>query len=70
MNVGVQYYDHCTQQHCRQKLTQEEIQSRYVSLVPARHFKMVRYYGFLANRMLPKVYQACGKNRRDRDSRC
>lgn len=23
---------------------------RYVSHIPARHFKMVRYYGFLANR--------------------
>jgi len=35
---------------------------RYVSHIPARHFKMVRYYGFLANRkrgaLLPKVYDA------------
>ncbi len=35
---------------------------RYVSHIPARHFKMVRYYGFLANRkqstLLPKVYEA------------
>ncbi|NJD85824.1 hypothetical protein EWM60_13325, partial [Candidatus Erwinia dacicola] len=23
---------------------------RYISHVPARHFKMVRYFGFLANR--------------------
>lgn len=33
---------------------------RYVSHIPARHFKTVRYYGFLANRrqdtLLPKVY--------------
>ncbi|RAP72555.1 transposase family protein, partial [Candidatus Erwinia dacicola] len=35
---------------------------RYISHVPARHFKMVRYFGFLANRkrgsLLPKVYEA------------
>ncbi len=34
---------------------------RYISHVPARHFKMVRYSGFLANRkrgsLLPKVYE-------------
>jgi hypothetical protein len=34
----------------------------YVSHIPARHFKMVRYSGFLANRkqgtLLPKVYDA------------
>ncbi|ALX97456.1 hypothetical protein AV650_28275 (plasmid) [Serratia fonticola] len=38
------------------------MQWRYVSHIPARHFKMVRYYGFLANRkratLLPKVYDA------------
>jgi len=35
---------------------------RYISHIPSRHFKMVRYYGFLANRkrgtLLPKVYEA------------
>ena len=35
---------------------------RYISHVPARHFKMVRYSGFLANRkrgsLLPLVYEA------------
>ncbi|PNK88331.1 IS91 family transposase [Serratia odorifera] len=61
-SVVHQYYDHNTQQHKRQKLTQEEMLWRYVSHIPARHFKMVRYYGFLANRkrgsLLPKVYGA------------
>ena len=61
-SVVHQYYDHNTQQHKRQKLTQEEMLWRYVSHIPARHFKMVRYYGFLANRkrgkLLPKVYEA------------
>lgn len=35
---------------------------RYISHIPSRHFKMVRYYGFLSNRkrgtLLPKVYEA------------
>lgn len=37
---------------------------RYISHIPSRHFKMVRYYDFLANRkrreLLPKVYTALG----------
>jgi hypothetical protein len=57
-----QYYDHNTQQHTRHTLTQEEMIGRYISHIPARHFKMVRYYGFLSNRnrgtQLPKVYEA------------
>jgi len=61
-SVARQYYDHNTQQHKRQKLSQEEILRRYISHIPARHFKEVRYYGFLANRKpgapLPKVYDA------------
>lgn len=54
-----QYYDHRTQRHKRQKISQEEMLQRYISHIPARHFKMMRYYGFLANRkrgsLLPKV---------------
>lgn len=42
-------------------LSQEEMPWRYT---PSRHFKMVRYHGFLANRkrgeLLPKVYNALG----------
>ncbi|RAP70109.1 transposase [Candidatus Erwinia dacicola] len=61
---STQYYDHNTQKHKRQKLSEEEMLWlwRYVSHIPARHFKMVRYSGFLANRkrgsLLPKVYEA------------
>lgn len=57
-----QYYEHRTQQHKRQKLTQEEMLRRYVSHIPIWHCKMVRYYGFLANRkrgaLLSKAYAA------------
>lgn len=56
------YYDHQTQQHRQQTLTQEEMIGRYISHVPDKHFKMVRYYGFLSNSkrgtLLPKVYEA------------
>jgi Putative transposase. len=41
-----QYYDHRMQQHKRQKIGLEEMLQRYVSHIPSRHFKMVRYYGF------------------------
>ncbi|HED4271360.1 TPA: transposase [Klebsiella oxytoca] len=35
---------------------------RYISHIPAKHFKMVRFYGFLFSQkrgeLLPKVYEA------------
>uniref|UniRef100_UPI00372D294B transposase n=1 Tax=Kluyvera intermedia TaxID=61648 RepID=UPI00372D294B len=35
------------EEHYRQQtLTQEEMIGRYISHIPAKHFKMVRYYGF------------------------
>jgi hypothetical protein len=62
-----------TQQHKRQKISQEEMLQRYVSHIPARHFKMVRYYGFLANRkrgtLLPKVYEALEMTVREKPKR-
>lgn len=46
---------------------------RYVSHIPAHHFKMVRYYGFLANRkrgtLLPKVYDALEMTVREKPKR-
>jgi len=46
---------------------------RYVSHIPERHFKMVRYYGFLANRkrgtLLPKVYDALEMTVREKPKR-
>ena len=41
-------------------MTQEEMIERYISHIPAKHFKMMRYYGFLSRRkrgtLLPKIY--------------
>ncbi|BEO21291.1 hypothetical protein SMQC19_46380 (plasmid) [Serratia marcescens] len=68
-----QYYAHRPQQHKRQKVSQEEMLQRYVSHIPARHFKMVRYYDFLANRkrgsLLPKVYDALAMMVREKPKR-
>ncbi|HGM5492471.1 TPA: transposase [Serratia fonticola] len=65
-----QYYDDRTQQYKRQKISQDEMLQRYVSHIPTRHFKMVRYYGFLANRnhgtLLPKVYDALAMTAREK----
>ncbi len=68
-----QYYDHRTQQYKRQTISQEEMLHRYVSHIPARNFKMVRYYGFLANSkrgsLLPKVYDALAMTVREKPKR-
>lgn len=46
---------------------------RYISHIPARNFKMVRYYGFLANRkrgtLLSKVYDALEMTAREKPER-
>ena len=66
------YLDHRTGKHKRQTLSQEEMIGRYISHVPARHFKMVRYSGFLANRkrgtLLPKVWKALSMTARENRS--
>ncbi|WP_413463607.1 transposase, partial [Aliivibrio fischeri] len=43
-------------------LTAKELICRLIEQIPDKHFKMIRYYGFLSNRRrgeaLPKVYDA------------
>ncbi|TDP13501.1 putative transposase [Enterobacter sp. AG326] len=51
------YYDHRTQRYRQQILPQEEMIGRYISHVPAKHFKMVSYYGFLFSRKLGELLQ-------------
>ncbi len=64
------YLDHRTGKHKRQTLRQEGMIGRYISHVPARHFKMVHYSGFLANRkrgtLLPRVYEALQMQAREK----
>jgi len=49
------------------------MQQRYVSHIQTRHFKTVRYYGFMANRqrgsLLPKVYDALAMTVREKPKR-
>jgi len=64
--------DHRTGKHKRQTLSQEEMIGRYISHVPARHFKMMRYSGFLAKRkrgsLLPLYMKPC-RCRREKKQR-
>nr|WP_050907313.1 IS91 family transposase [Vibrio harveyi] len=45
-------------------LSPEALKDRMIEHIPDKHFKMIRYFGFLSNRrrgeMLPKVYDALG----------
>ncbi len=60
--VVFKYLDHRDGEHKTMALTQEEMILRYVSHIPQKHLKMVRYYGFLSNskrgRLLTLVYAA------------
>lgn len=53
--LSFRYHDHNTGQQATERLTQH---------IPEKHFRMVRYFGFLANRVcgekLPQVYSAPG----------
>ncbi|EPS5626436.1 transposase, partial [Shigella flexneri] len=48
-------------------LTQRELVARLKQHIPEKFFKMVRYFGFLANRVcgekLPQVYRALGMDK-------
>ena len=59
---SMKYLGRRTGRHKRQTLSKEEMIGCYISHIPAWHFKMVRYSGFLANRkrgsLLPLVYKA------------
>ncbi|TPG84387.1 IS91 family transposase, partial [Pseudomonas caspiana] len=56
------YLDHRTQTYQQESLSQADMLRRVVQHIPEKHFRMIRYFGFLANRVcgqyLPKVYEA------------
>lgn len=56
------YLDHRTQTYQEETLSQADMLHRLVQHIPEKHFRMIRYFGFLANRVcgkyLPKVYEA------------
>ena len=59
--VAFNYLDHNTNTYRQLKLSAEQFIGRFVQHIPDEGFRMIRYYGFLANRVrgkwLPIVYQ-------------
>ncbi|HEI2818752.1 TPA: transposase, partial [Escherichia coli] len=58
---------HNTGETATETLTQRELVARLKQHIPEKFFKMVRYFGFLANRVcgekLPQVYKALGMDK-------
>ncbi len=64
-SLSFNYLDHLSKTYKQFKLTAEEFIARFIQHIPDVGFRMVRYYGFLANRvrgeMLPKVRLLLGE---------
>ncbi|WP_241496231.1 IS91-like element ISPsy3 family transposase, partial [Pseudomonas syringae] len=62
------YLDHRTKTYQQETLSQTDMLRRVVQHIPEKHFRMIRYFGFLANRVcgrqLPRVYEALRMERR------
>jgi hypothetical protein len=58
--VSFDYLDHRTGKHRTAHYDGEEFIGRFVQHIPEKHFRMINFYGFLANRVrgqwLPKIY--------------
>lgn len=63
--VTFSYLDHTTKTRKKMTLTAEDFIGRFVQHIPDVNFRMIRYYGFLANRLrgqlLPLVHQLLGQ---------
>lgn len=53
--VTFTYLDHTTKTYKRLTLSSEEFIGRFVQHIPDEGFRMIRYYGFLSNRMRGKL---------------
>ncbi len=66
-SLSFRYLDHKTGETATETLTQHELVARLKQHIPEKFFKMVRYFGFLANRVcgekLPQVYRALGMDK-------
>ena len=67
--VSFRYLDHRTKQYRRFRCTEDDFLKRLLQHIPDKHFRMIRYYGFLANRVrskyLPKVYNLLNQPERN-----
>lgn len=63
--VTFSYLDHTTKTRKKLTLSSEEFIARFVQHIPDEGFRMIRYYGFLAHRvigkLLPIAYQLLGQ---------
>lgn len=63
--VTFRYLDHKTNKYKNLTLSKEEFIGRFVQHIPDEGFRMIRYYGFLANRLrgklLPIVHKIIGQ---------
>lgn len=63
--VTLRFLDHRMGQYDALKLSQRELILRLIKHIPEKHFRMIRYFGFLANRVvgekLPLVRKALGQ---------
>lgn len=63
--IAFNYLDHNTNTYRKFKLTIDEFIGRFIQHIPDINFRMIRYYGFLANRvrgkLLPLVYSLLGQ---------
>lgn len=67
--VAFNYLDHNTNTYRQFKLSAEDFIGRFVQHIPDAGFRMIRYYGFLANRVrgkwLPIVYRLLNQEKHD-----
>lgn len=65
-DVTYEYLDHYTKEKHTLTLTALEFIARVVTHIPDQHFRVIRYYGFLSNRLsgtlMPIVYQLLDQN--------
>lgn len=66
--VTLSYLDHISCTYQKLALTAEEFIRRFIQHIPDIGFRMIRYYGFLSNKLrsklLPRVYQVLGQQGR------
>ncbi|HGD8419173.1 TPA: IS91 family transposase, partial [Escherichia coli] len=66
-SLSFRYLDHNTGETATETLMQRELVARLKQHIPEKFFKMVRHFGFLANRVcgekLPQVYRAPGMDK-------
>lgn len=71
-NVLFAYKDHVTKSYRHFKASVDEFIRRFIQHIPDIGFRMIRYYGVLANRvrgrLLPVVYQLLGQQKLCRES--